>query len=261
MKVADRHRWVKLFLEAMVDAPKRLWHPVVVIVDEAHVFAPEKGAGESEAADAMICLATRGRKRGFAAVLATQRLGKLRKDVAAECANALIGQTFLDVDRDARMLAEEFGERLRQIFRQTGRVGEQMHAGPRATGKGGEIAAHRLDIVDDDAGVIEHAFAGGRQLDAAAAAGEQGNAEALLQPLDPLAGRCQRQMHTLRPTGDAAGFRHRDEARRGNGGLGDLLPLRQMRTDHREAPDGQVADEGKVTANDKARLNSWDELR
>jgi len=107
MKASDRHRWVKLFLEAMIDAPKSLWHPVLVIVDEAHTFAPEKGAGESEASEAMIGLATRGRKRGFGAVFATQRLGKLRKDAAAELTNVLIGQTFIDIDR--KRAAEALG--------------------------------------------------------------------------------------------------------------------------------------------------------
>ena len=47
----------------------------------------------------MISLATRGRKRGFAAIFATQRLGKLRKDAAAELVNVMIGGTFIDVDR------------------------------------------------------------------------------------------------------------------------------------------------------------------
>ncbi len=99
MKPASRHAWVRLFLESLIDAPKNLWHPVVIIVDEAHVFCPEKGAGESEASEAMISLATRGRKRGFCAVFATQRLGKLRKDAAAELVNVMIGGTFIDVDR------------------------------------------------------------------------------------------------------------------------------------------------------------------
>jgi hypothetical protein len=107
MKASERHRWVKLFIEAMIDAPKKLWHPVLVIVDEAHTFCPEKGAGESEASDAMIGLATRGRKRGFCAVFATQRLGKLRKDAAAELLNILVGQTFIDVDR--KRAAESLG--------------------------------------------------------------------------------------------------------------------------------------------------------
>ena len=99
MKVGERHRWVRLFLESLIDAPKKLWRPTLVIVDEAHSYAPEKGAGESEASDAMISLATRGRKRGFTPVFATQRLGKLRKDAAAELLNVLIGQTFVDIDR------------------------------------------------------------------------------------------------------------------------------------------------------------------
>jgi hypothetical protein len=107
MKAADRHRWVRMFLEALIDAPKKLWRPLLVIVDEAHNFCPEKGAGESEASDAMIGLATRGRKRGYCAVFATQRLGKLRKDAAAELLNILIGPTFIDIDR--KRAAEALG--------------------------------------------------------------------------------------------------------------------------------------------------------
>ena len=99
MKPSERHAYVKAFLDALVDAPKNLWHPVVVIVDEAHIFCPEKGAGESEASDAFISLATRGRKRGYCLIAATQRLGKLRKDAASELNNVVIGGTFIDVDR------------------------------------------------------------------------------------------------------------------------------------------------------------------
>jgi hypothetical protein len=99
LKPADRHLWVQRFLDAMIDAPKTLWQPVCVIVDEAHLFCPEKGAGESVASDAMIALTTRGRKRGYVAVFATQRLSKLRKDAAAELQNVLIGRTFIENDR------------------------------------------------------------------------------------------------------------------------------------------------------------------
>jgi len=99
MKPFARHEFVRNFLDALIDAPKNLWHPVIIIVDEAHVFCPEKGAGESVASDAMIGLATRGRKRGFACIFATQRLGKLRKDAAAELLNLMVGGTFIDIDR------------------------------------------------------------------------------------------------------------------------------------------------------------------
>lgn len=101
----ERKRFVKLFLEALINAPKHLWHPVLIVIDEAHVFAPEKG--QSEAMGAVIDLATRGRKRGYCAVLATQRLSKLHKDAAAECNNKLIGRTGLDIDR--KRAAEELG--------------------------------------------------------------------------------------------------------------------------------------------------------
>jgi hypothetical protein len=83
----------------MLNAPKKLWHPVLVVVDEAHKYAPEKGAGESEASESMVGLCTTGRKRGFCAVFATQRLGTLRKDASAELLNRLVGPTFEDVDR------------------------------------------------------------------------------------------------------------------------------------------------------------------
>jgi uncharacterized protein len=99
MKPSSRHEWVQKFFEAMIDAPKNLWHPCIIMLDEAHVFCPEKGAGESLAAESVIGMATRGRKRGFCLVAATQRLGKFRKDAAAEMLNVMIGGTFIDIDR------------------------------------------------------------------------------------------------------------------------------------------------------------------
>lgn len=101
----ERKLFVKNFLTSMVNAPKELWHECLVIVDEAHEFCPEKG--QSEAMGAVIDLATRGRKRGFCAVLATQRISKLHKDAAAECNNKLIGRAGLDVDM--KRASEELG--------------------------------------------------------------------------------------------------------------------------------------------------------
>jgi hypothetical protein len=107
MKPSERHRWVRLFAEAIVDAPKKLWRPTIFIVDEVHTFAPERGAGESEASEALIGMATRGRKRRFCSIWATQRLGKVRKDATAEFLNRLVGSTFEDVDlkRAAELLS------------------------------------------------------------------------------------------------------------------------------------------------------------
>ncbi len=106
----DRLAWVREFLMGLVDAPKHLWHDVVVIVDEAHIFCPEvapKGQDMKERAiingckDAVVALCTVGRKRGLAAVLATQRLAKLDKDASAELLNRMIGMTMegQDVER------------------------------------------------------------------------------------------------------------------------------------------------------------------
>ncbi len=96
LKPHDRHSFVKLFLEAMINAPKDLWRPVLVGLDEAHMFAPQNA--DCQSTGAVIDMATRGRKRGFCLVPATQRLSKLHKDVAAEMLNKMIGGIELDVD-------------------------------------------------------------------------------------------------------------------------------------------------------------------
>lgn len=112
----DRLAWVREFLMGLVDAPKNLWHDVIVIVDEAHLFCPEvapKGQDMKERAiingckDAVIALCTVGRKRGLAAVLATQRLAKLDKDASAELLNRIIGMTMegQDVERGIDLMS------------------------------------------------------------------------------------------------------------------------------------------------------------
>ena len=102
-----RHTWVKQFCNALLDAPKKLWHPMILIIDEFHKYVPEKGAGESEASESVIGIGTAGRKRGYCLIGATQRLGKVRKDVTAEMLNRLVGPTFEDVDleRSADLLS------------------------------------------------------------------------------------------------------------------------------------------------------------
>lgn len=96
LKAHERMAFVRIFLDALVNAPKSLWRPALVVLDEAHVYAPEDSQAES--AGAVIDLATRGRKRGFCLVAATQRIAKFNKDAAAELLNKMIGRTGLDVD-------------------------------------------------------------------------------------------------------------------------------------------------------------------
>jgi len=92
----ERITFVKRFLDSLINSPKNLWHRVIVVVDEAHQFCPEKA--KSEAALSVIDLMTRGRKRKFCGILATQRISKLNKDAAAEANNYMIGRTGLDID-------------------------------------------------------------------------------------------------------------------------------------------------------------------
>ena len=105
MRVQERHEWVKRFLDSLVHAPKSLWHPVLVVLDEAHTYCPEHGYGESVASQSVIDLANLGRKRGFCAILATQRLSKLSKNAAEPLQNYLVGRTTFD---DQKRAAQTF---------------------------------------------------------------------------------------------------------------------------------------------------------
>ena len=98
LPLSERREFVRLFLTELMALPRTLWRPCLVVIDEAHLFCPERGAGESQSTDAVISLCTLGRKRGYAAILATQRISKLHKDAAAELLNKLVGRTGLDVD-------------------------------------------------------------------------------------------------------------------------------------------------------------------
>ena len=98
MKESERHTWVKLFLDALINSPKKLWHPMVLILDEASDFCPEGKAGDSEASKAVSSFSRKGRKRGFCAVMATQSLATLDKKTSRHLHNRLIGPTFEDVD-------------------------------------------------------------------------------------------------------------------------------------------------------------------
>lgn len=98
LKDAQRHEFVKQFFDALVNLPRKLWHPMFVLIDEAHLFCPEKGQGDSIAKSAALDLMTLGRKRGICGIPATQRLSKFDKN-AAEVNNVFIGRTWLDVDQ------------------------------------------------------------------------------------------------------------------------------------------------------------------
>jgi hypothetical protein len=103
LEIDAQMRAAATFLNALFEMPREFWYPVLVVVDEAQMFAPAAAGDVSEAArktslDAMTNLMCRGRKRGLAGVIATQRLAKLAKNCAAEASNFLLGRTYLDID-------------------------------------------------------------------------------------------------------------------------------------------------------------------
>src|SRR4051812_19613904 len=123
-----------IFLNNLFEAPRDQWYPALVVVDEAQLFAPAAAGEVSDEARrislaAMTNLMCRGRKRGLAGVIATQRLAKLAKNVAAEASNFLMGRTFLDIDmiRAADLLGMERrqAEQIRDLER-----GQFMALGP-----------------------------------------------------------------------------------------------------------------------------------
>ncbi|GJE41950.1 ATP-binding protein [Methylobacterium soli] len=122
------------FLGGLFEAERAHWYPVLVVVDEAQIFAPAAAGDVSDEArkvalGAMTNLMCRGRKRGLAGVIATQRLAKLAKNVAAEATNFLMGRTFLDIDMaraaDLLGLDRRGAERFRDLAR-----GEFVALGP-----------------------------------------------------------------------------------------------------------------------------------
>ena len=122
------------FLNGLFEVPRDIWYPMLVVVDEAQLFAPTASGEFSEDArraslGAMTNLMCRGRKRGLAGIIATQRLAKLAKNVAAEASNFLMGRTFLDIDmaRASDLLGME--RRQAETFRNLDR-GQFVALGP-----------------------------------------------------------------------------------------------------------------------------------
>ncbi|MGB7373245.1 helicase HerA domain-containing protein [Pontixanthobacter sp.] len=153
LDVEQQIRCAAQFIGAMFDAPREHWYPALVVVDEAQMFAPAVSGEISEdtrrlSMNAMTNLMCRGRKRGLAGIVATQRLAKLAKNVAAEASNFLMGRTFLDIDmiRAADLLGMERrqAEHIRDLDRGSflglgpaiARRPLSIHIGPTRTGTG-----------------------------------------------------------------------------------------------------------------------------
>ncbi|MDB5412199.1 MAG: ATP-binding protein [Rubritepida sp.] len=153
VEVEAQLRCAAAFLGGLFDADRDAWSPVMVVVDEAQLFAPAMAGEASDEARraslaAMTNLMCRGRKRGLAGVIATQRLAKLAKNVAAEASNFMMGRTFLDIDmaRAADLLGME--RRQAETFRDLERghfvaLGPALSRRPLAIQIGGVETASR----------------------------------------------------------------------------------------------------------------------
>jgi DNA-binding MarR family transcriptional regulator len=189
LRPSDKRRFVSLFCSTMVELPRSLWRPCFVCIDETHEFAPE---GErSESTEAVALLGSKGRKRGYCLLTATQRLSKLSKDVAAECRNQFVGMMNLDVDlkRAADILG--FGkDRWTEIrdLSPPGNEGEFFCFGP---------ALSRRGVEKMRAGMVEttHPKAGQGRLSAPPAASEK--IRGVLGELKDLAAKADEEARSL----------------------------------------------------------------
>ncbi|QDK35876.1 helicase HerA domain-containing protein [Sphingomonas sp. IC081] len=127
------------FFAGLVGAPREDWkHTVLVAIDEGHLLAPHQAGSARDAETRRLGVATltdlcaRGRKRGIAPIIATQRLAKLSSSVVSELQNFLIGINVFDRDiiRAADILgfSRNEAEKLRTL-----RAGEFYAFGPALT--------------------------------------------------------------------------------------------------------------------------------
>jgi hypothetical protein len=97
--------FVGRFLTALVNAPRDLWHPVLVVVDEVQRFAPR--VGTTEATEGIRALLFQGRKRGFTAVIAGTKFTEIDPGVRGMVNNWMLGRVGQAVDRNT--MAEQLG--------------------------------------------------------------------------------------------------------------------------------------------------------
>ena len=101
----DRDMFVRNFVDAMTNAPKNLWLPTLLVIDEAQTYAPE--GDKTECGRVLHDAAFKFRKRNFGIIFATPRIAALSKNVISTCKNKLIGYT--GYEGDMKRAAFELG--------------------------------------------------------------------------------------------------------------------------------------------------------
>lgn len=105
----ERETFVRNFVQAMTNAPRKLWLPTLLIVDEAQTYAPE--GDKTECGRTLHDAAFKFRKRNFGILFATPRISALSKNVISTCKNKLIGYSSLDNDMKRAAFELGFGTR------------------------------------------------------------------------------------------------------------------------------------------------------
>lgn len=105
----ERNQWVQLprhnlsreewaaVCNKIVGATRRLEGTVLVVLDEAHLVAPQSGSVPEH----IEWLATTGRKNGYSTIIITQRLAKLEKDILSQLMGLYLGGFGEKSDRNA----------------------------------------------------------------------------------------------------------------------------------------------------------------
>lgn len=145
----DARDVVEQIIRALLAVPREKWHPCMLVIDEAQVFAPQGERASSKRA--MSDLAMRARKRGLVPVCATPRLAALHKDVVATMVNKMIGLTTLPLD--ISRAADELGIREKDAQALAGlQAGEFMAFGPAISRQpilvrvGPVVSSHGIDL-------------------------------------------------------------------------------------------------------------------
>lgn len=101
----DRIERAAAFFAGLIGVPRSIWpNTVIVAIDEAHLLAPHVAGSARDAetrklgVSTLTDLCSRGRKRGLAPIIATQRLAKLATSVVSELQNFLVGLNVFDRD-------------------------------------------------------------------------------------------------------------------------------------------------------------------
>ena len=112
------------------------------------------------------------------------------------------------IDVDRRIGRQEIRQQGGQVLRERRGVGKDTDAALQSARISAKVAAHRFDLLQNDAGMVEQAAARLGRLDTAPAALQQGNPQDIFHAADTRARRGERQVGALGAARDAAGLNH-----------------------------------------------------